>query len=44
MAELSIKNFPDDLMHELKTVALAHKMTLKEFVTQKLEELVTKKK
>lgn len=40
MAELSIKDFPAELLHELKTTALAHKMTLKEYVIKELSELM----
>ena len=40
MAELSIKHFPEELMHELKTTALAHKMTLRDYVIRELSELM----
>jgi plasmid stability protein len=41
MAELSIKNFPEDLKRKLKVAAAMEGITLGEYVIKYLEDLVT---
>jgi porphobilinogen deaminase len=42
MAVLSIKEFPDDVMHALKLAALNNRQTLRDYVTEQLTILAKK--
>jgi hypothetical protein len=43
MTTLQMKDFPDDLLAKLKSMAALARMTLKEFVTHILKEAADKK-